>query len=268
MTIITKNKGTRTMEYSEERLLKSVDKVLNEFPQISDKAKDKFKRKIAKFVEKHESIRAKEITDQLILNALDKMSKNSEEDTLWTFVASRIYMNKLYKESAYNRSYDADDKYGSLIGLLKTFGEKGIYSEDILKHYSTDELKEAQSMINPQLDNLFTYIGLKTLHGRYLANDYEGRTFELPQERYMIIALTLMQLEPKDKRMELVKEAYWALSNHYMTVATPTWSNAGKSHGQLSSCFIDTVDDSLQGIYDSNTDIANLSKYGGGIGEL
>ena len=51
-----------------------------------------------------------------------------------------------------------------------------------------------------------------------------------------------------------------------MTVATPTLSNAGKPHGQLSSCFIDTVDDSLQGIYDSNTDIANLSKYGGGIG--
>ena len=51
-----------------------------------------------------------------------------------------------------------------------------------------------------------------------------------------------------------------------MTVATPTLSNAGKPHGQLSSCFIDTVDDSLQGIYDSNTDIATLSKYGGGIG--
>lgn len=50
-----------------------------------------------------------------------------------------------------------------------------------------------------------------------------------------------------------------------MTVATPTLANAGKSHGQLSSCFIDTVDDSLRGIYDSNTDIAELSKNGGGI---
>ena len=51
-----------------------------------------------------------------------------------------------------------------------------------------------------------------------------------------------------------------------MTVATPTLANAGKRYGQLSSCFIDTVDDSLQSIYDSNTDIANLSKHGGGIG--
>src|SRR5690625_1140635 len=82
----------------------------------------------------------------------------------------------------------------------------------------------------------------------------------------MIIAMHLMQDEDESKRIELVLEAYWALSNLYMTVATPTLTNAGKTHGQLSSCFIDTVDDSLQSIYDSNTDIARLSKNGGGIG--
>lgn len=78
--------------------------------------------------------------------------------------------------------------------------------------------------------------------------------------------MTLMAKEETEHRLQLVKEAYWALSNLYMTVATPTLSNAGKPVGQLSSCFIDTVDDSLQGIFDSNTDIANLSKSGGGIG--
>jgi ribonucleoside-diphosphate reductase alpha chain len=56
------------------------------------------------------------------------------------------------------------------------------------------------------------------------------------------------------------------MSNLYMTVATPTLANAGKSYGQLSSCFIDTVDDSLDGIYLNNWDIARLSKDGGGIG--
>jgi ribonucleoside-diphosphate reductase alpha chain len=82
----------------------------------------------------------------------------------------------------------------------------------------------------------------------------------------MIIAMHVMQDENPEKRLDLVLEAYWALSNLYMTVATPTLANAGKTHGQLSSCFIDTVDDSLQSIYDSNTDIAKLSKNGGGIG--
>src|SRR5690625_7271188 len=75
-----------------------------------------------------------------------------------------------------------------------------------------------------------------------------------------------MKYETTNKNTKNDKEAYWAMSNLYMTVATPTLTNAGKTHGQLSSCFIDTVDDSLQSIYDSNTDIAKLSKNGGGIG--
>ncbi|EAC6190339.1 TPA: ribonucleoside-diphosphate reductase subunit alpha, partial [Listeria monocytogenes] len=115
-------------------------------------------------------------------------------------------------------------------------------------------------------DKLFTYNGLYLLATRYLATDSERNVYELPQERWLTIALYLMQNEPKEKRMKLVEEAYWALSNLYMTVATPTLANAGKVGGQLSSCFIDTVDDSLQGIYDSNTDVARVSKHGGGVG--
>ena len=240
-----------------------IDNVLNEFDKIPQAEKEAYKKKINKSIIKLPEIRAAEITNRLILDALDNISRESTE---WTFVASRFYLIKLYKEASYNRSYDSSEKYGSLIGLLKKLGEMNIYSEDILKHYSKDEIKMAQNWIDPTKDHLFNYIGLKTLADRYLASDHSKRTFELPQERYMVIALSLMCLEPKEKRMDFVKEAYWALSNHYMTVATPTWSNAGKSHGQLSSCFIDTVEDSLQGIYDSNTDIANISKFGGGIG--
>lgn len=75
---------------------------------------------------------------------------------------------------------------------------------------------------------MFDYIGLLTLSDRYLAHDFDGRVMELPQERYMIIAMYLMHREPAEKRLELVKEAYWAMSNIYMTAATPTMSNAGK----------------------------------------
>jgi ribonucleoside-diphosphate reductase alpha chain len=82
----------------------------------------------------------------------------------------------------------------------------------------------------------------------------------------MLISLFLMRDENPLYRLDRVKEAYWALSNLYMTVATPTLANAGKSYGQLSSCFIDTVDDSLRGIFDSNTDAATVSKGGGGLG--
>ncbi|EAG4852893.1 ribonucleoside-diphosphate reductase subunit alpha, partial [Listeria monocytogenes] len=144
--------------------------------------------------------------------------------------------------------------------------ERGIYSGNILKNYSKEDLIAAGKLIDPEKDKLFTYNGLYLLATRYLATDSERNVYELPQERWLTIALYLMQNEPKEKRMKLVEEAYWALSNLYMTVATPTLANAGKVGGQLSSCFIDTVDDSLQGIYDSNTDVARVSKHGGGVG--
>lgn len=260
MTVITKDKGRRRLPFDQERLERTIDNVLNDFPNLDS---SKYKNRILRLIQNQEEFRAAEITDKLILNALDNITREEPE---WTYVASRLFLNKLYKEAAYNRSYDSDEKYGSLVGLLKNLGEKGIYSELILKEYSKEEINLAKSYIDPEKDKLFNYIGLKTLYDRYLAKDYDKRTFELPQERWLVIALTLMVNEPKEKRMELVKESYWALSNLYMTVATPTLANAGKSYGQLSSCFIDTVDDSLQNIYDSNTDIANLSKNGGGIG--
>ncbi|WP_246943756.1 ribonucleoside-diphosphate reductase subunit alpha [Bacillus pinisoli] len=184
----------------------------------------------------------------------------------WTFLASSLYLQDLYKKAASNRGYQDSDKYGSLYHLVTELTEKGIYSTALLKHYTQEEMDYLEKQIDPNQDYLFNYIGLFLLADRYLARDHERNVYELPQERFMVIAMTLMSKENRDNRLELVKEAYWALSNLYMTVATPTLSNAGKSFGQLSSCFIDTVDDSLDGIYLNNWDIARLSKDGGGIG--
>ena len=201
-------------------------------------------------------------TNLLIIEALANISE-SEPD--WTFLAAHVFLEKIYYEASQNRNYNQPG-YGDFYLLIETLTDLGIYSPLLLEHYSKEEIMELGNAIDPEKDKLFTYIGLRTLYDRYLAKDFHKRTFELPQERFMIIAMTLMMKEHPSKRLHLVKEAYWALSHLYMTVATPTLANAGKSVGQLSSCFIDTVDDSLQGIYDSNTDIANVSKSGGGIG--
>ncbi|MBM6616583.1 ribonucleoside-diphosphate reductase subunit alpha [Bacillus suaedaesalsae] len=216
----------------------------------------------ATLLSKNQDIKLLQV-NQLIENALNLISIDQPN---WTFVASRIYLNELYKRVSVIRGYNHNERYGDFYDLIKRFEEIGIYNNSLLTSYTKEEIDEIGRFIDASKDELFTYIGLFLLADRYLAKDYEGNIFELPQERFMIIAMTLMKNEDKEKRPTLVKEAYWALSNLYMTVATPTLSNAGKNFGQLSSCFIDMVDDSLNGIYLNNWDVAKLSKDGGGLG--
>ncbi len=193
---------------------------------------------------------------------LESLSNLDEATTYWTFVAARIHLWDVYNRQEKLRGAKVYTDFAENVALLV---DEGLYTPVLTEKYSQEDLVTLGNLIEPERDKLFTYIGLKTLMDRYVAVDFSKQSVELPQERWLVIAMTLMQDETTN-RLEKVAESYWAMSSLYMTVATPTLSNAGKPHGQLSSCFIDTVDDSLQGIYDSNTDIANLSKYGGGIG--
>lgn len=260
MPIVTKENGQRTLPFDQKRLDTFIDKQMKDYPNLPS---DRLKEKIRSLLTKKDVVEAESITQQLILESLAEVDITSPD---WTFVSARVLLQSLYHEAAKNRAYDVSKKYGSFYGLLKTLGTKGVYSSLLLKEYTKEEIEWAEKLIDPTRDHLFTYIGLKTLADRYLATDKDRRVYELPQERWLVISMVLMSNEPKEKRMTLVKEAYWALSNQYMTVATPTLANAGKAYGQLSSCFIDTVEDSLEGIYNSNTDVARLSKNGGGIG--
>nr|WP_238346290.1 ribonucleoside-diphosphate reductase subunit alpha [Luteimonas saliphila] len=265
-TWITKEAGNRRIPYERARLERSIDRVHAEFPQLDIVD---YKRSVFGFVERKDVVNADDLVDHLIREAEARVDVAAPE---WEMFAARIYLHRLYKRASRNRFYDAGEKYGSYVGLQESLADRNVYSNDILRAYSKEELQEAGRMIDPERDKLFAYNGLYLLATRYLATDTSRAVYELPQERWLTIALYLMQdeLTPgkggRERRMQLVGEAYWALSNLYMTVATPTLQNAGKTGGQLSSCFIDTVDDSLQGIYDSNTDIARVSKGGGGVG--
>lgn len=256
MTTIIKENGLRKLPFDQPRLEAFISEKLG----VNDR---EFIAKVVEDISNKVDIKAEGITKKLIDSALENVDESSPQ---WTYVASKAFLLQLYKQASRNRSYDAEDRYGDFYGLLTTLASKGIYAPSILEKYSREEIKELGALIDPEKDLLFDYPGVFNLARKYLATDYEGGTYELPQERWLIIAMHLMQDEAVDKRSELVAESYWALSNLYMTVATPTLANSGKSHGQLSSCFIDTVDDSLISIYESNTDIARLSKSGGGIG--
>lgn len=220
-------------------------------------------RKHERFMSKHPDADDAEWTKALSLDALGMLD---EDESFWTFVAARLLLAETYKEAADKRGVvNIDEVYQAFPALIEKLVERGLYHSFLIEKYTAEERQAIANLLNPEKDELFTYIGLKTLLDRYVARDFDKTPLELPQERWLVIAMTLMQDEKVD-RLKKIEEAYWAMSNLYMTTATPTLSNAGKTHGQLSSCFIDTVDDSLQGIYDSNTDVATLSKFGGGIG--
>lgn len=260
-TLVTKP-NNRQLAFEAERLGVYADRILEGLHTLD---KERLLRGVNAKLRRDE-VTGEEISNAFTMSALELVTK---EEPNWKFAAARSLLTSLYKKAAVNRRYKAypEQPYGSFYHLVAELCKIGVYREELMEAYTKEQIEELGETIAPSCDLLFDYIGLLTLAERYLATDFDGRTMELPQERYMIIAMYLMHKEPAEKRLELVKEAYWAMSNLYMTAATPTMSNAGKKvAGQLSSCFIDTVDDSLEGIFDSNTDIARLSKMGGGIG--
>ncbi len=123
----------------------------------------------------------------------------------------------------------------------------------------------AEDFLCPERDELFTYSGLDLLLKRYVIQSRSRVPLETPQEMFLGIALHLAMNEGSD-RMGWVKRFYDMLSRMEVTMATPTMSNARKPYHQLSSCFVDTVPDSLDGIYRSLDNFAKVSKFGGGMG--
>ncbi|OEH93113.1 ribonucleoside-diphosphate reductase subunit alpha [Bacillus solimangrovi] len=258
--IINERNVSLPSSVSAEQVNAFIEALSDRFPNLNF---NEFQEKIMQSIQLKDSLSQEQFAKLCILSAEERICSEEPE---WSFVAGQIFVERLYERAAQSRGYEKKEKYGSFEQLIQLLIEMKIYNPELLEKYSSDELIYLESLIVPKRDQLFTYIGIVTLAERYLAKSHTGNVYELPQERFMIIAMTLMMNEPKSKRMQLVEEAYWALSNLYMTVATPTLANAGKSYGQLSSCFIDTVEDSLRSIYDSNTDIATLSKNGGGLG--
>ncbi|WP_102260997.1 ribonucleoside-diphosphate reductase subunit alpha [Mesobacillus jeotgali] len=248
-----------SIQVKDEQVAKLIAEIECSFPELDFQT---YKEKVDQALEVKE-MKEDQVENMLILTAVERISRNEPE---WTYVAAGFYLKKLYKLSASFRNTKIESGYGSFYELINSLIEIGIYDSRVLTSYSREEIDHLEKVIDPERDKLFTYIGLLTMAERYLARTQNGDFAELPQERFMMIAMTLLAEEPKEKRLEVVEDAYWALSNLYMTVATPTLANAGKSYGQLSSCFIDTIADDLRSIYDSNTDISTLSKNGGGIG--
>ena len=185
----------------------------------------------------------------------------TQEAPKWEFIAARLVMCDMYRKLAVReKERGIDGFYGKLVYLT----ERGLYGKYILENYGEDEVKECARLIDRDRDALFTYSSLQLVLKRYVIHDFDGTLLETPQEMFLGIAMHLAMKE-KD-RPGRVKAFYDMLSTLKVTVATPTLSNSRKPYHQLSSCFIDTVPDSLDGIYRSIDNFSKVSKFGGGMG--
>lgn len=202
-----------------------------------------------------------------ILNSVIQVSLEltSDLESKWQYVASKLYVKKLYEEVSIKRN-KKENIYEGLYEFIKDLTDKGLYGEYILENYTEQEIAHLEKEIKPERDYLFNYSGINLLASRYLIQDYDRSLLELPQQMFMGIAMHLAIPERQENRLDWAKRFYDVLSSIKATMATPTMSNARKPFYQLSSCFIDTVDDSLKGIYKSLDNFANVSKFGGGMG--
>ena len=190
----------------------------------------------------------------------------SQEAPRWEMIAARLLDFAFASKLAATRAALGITTFYELVRYLT---DQGLYGDYILASYSAEEIERAATFMDPARDELFTYSGLDLLTQRYVIQSHAHEPLESPQEMFLGIALHLAMREKPDaqggNRLTWVKRFYDTLSKLEITMATPTMSNARKPDHQLSSCFIDTVPDSLVGIYRSIDNFAQVSKYGGGM---
>ena len=198
------------------------------------------------------------------LSALVKaaVEMTTQEAPNWEFIAARLLSYKLNLSIA---AFEESVSVHSFYDKLRYLTDERLYGEYILASYSPEEIEQAATFIKEDRNDLLNYSGLDLLMKRYLIRTYSNKPIESIQEMYLGIALHLA-INEKEDRMLWVQKFYDILSKLEVTMATPTLSNARKPFHQLSSCFIDTVPDSLEGIYRSLDNFAQVSKFGGGMG--
>ncbi|NCS24016.1 MAG: ribonucleoside-diphosphate reductase subunit alpha [Microcystis aeruginosa BS13-02] len=199
-----------------------------------------------------DGITTREIQDNLINCALEMCSP---EEPDWRYVAGRLHIWSLWKDTLVARGY----QYGNYEKTVKSQVKNRLYDERILI-YSEAELKEAGSWINPDWDIDYDYAGALLITSRYLLKN------ELPQEALLTCSLLLATVEEPANRLHWAKKFYQGIAQRKISLATPILANLRTPKSSLTSCFILSIDDSLESIFSEITNAARISKNGGGVG--
>tara|TARA_R100000808_G_scaffold24932_1_gene59541 strand:+ start:20889 stop:23363 length:2475 start_codon:yes stop_codon:yes gene_type:complete len=209
-------------------------------------------------VQLYEKITTVEIDKALIMSARTKIDKEPN----YSHVAAKLLLGNIHKE-VFGSSVDKDafdHQYRlSFIKNVKLLVDKNILNEDLLKY----DLKKLSEALKLERDFKFKYLGLQILYDRYFHHS-DGRRLESPQSFWMRVAMGLALNE--ENREQKAIEFYEVLSSFRMCCSTPTLFNSGSVRSQLSSCYLNTFEDSIDGIFEGAWQEARKSKYAGGLG--
>src|SRR5688572_6935120 len=185
-----------------------------------------------------------------------------EKDPAYSYVTARLLLNIVRLEvlGAEASQAEMDSRYAA---YFPQFIERGIAAELLDPELARFDLSKLGNALKARRDLQFGYLGLQTLYDRYFLH-VQGRRIELPQAFFMRVAmgLALREKNREDKAIAF----YDVLSSFDFMSSTPTLFNAGTQRSQLSSCYLTTVSDNLEGIYDAIKENALLAKYAGGLG--
>ena len=190
-----------------------------------------------------------------------------ERDPNYTYATARILLDELRAEALTYLDIANQANVEEMAKLykdyFKVFIRKGIELELLTPELETFDLDKIADALMPARDFQFTYLGLQTLYDRYFLHHDEIR-FELPQAFFMRVAMGLA-IQEKDRENKAI-EFYKLLSSFDYMSSTPTLFNSATLRSQLSSCYLTTIPDDLDGIYAAIKDNALLQKYAGGLG--
>ncbi len=190
-----------------------------------------------------------------------------EQEPNYSLVAARLLLDDLRSEALSFLGIKDKATFEEMSTLydtyLKAYIERGVQLELLDKKMQSFDLTELSAAIKPERDLQFNYLGLQTLYDRYFIHSH-GVRFELPQVFFMRVAMGLA-INEKEKEKRAI-EFYNLLSSFDFMSSTPTLFNSGTLRPQLSSCYLSTLPDDLDGIFAGIKDNALLSKYAGGLG--
>lgn len=208
----------------------------------------------------YDGITIEELQDALIMSA----SSSIEKDSAYSTLAARLLLKKIYREVLdTDKVSELDSAYQD---VFKNFVKATVKEGRLDKRLLDFDLDDLASYIKPERDKLFDYMGLDMLHDRYfIQNEGRGVRLETPQVFWMRIAMGLSVLEKKTEKNAWAKKFYDILSTLRYVPSTPTLFHSGTTFAQLSSCFLNTVEDDLKHIFKVYLDTALMSKFSGGI---